>query len=190
LASIPGDKTLNLLNDAVSKNIAGAETARLLAIGFSRADRHAAIVLQALSSITGQTTTALTYALWASGELARIGRLDVIPIMREAADDSRGIVRGYARLGLAKAGQIGERELLLAADHATEYIEVLLLGIAGLYLYNGTLIGRGILATQSNHAPVWRLQGHLLRDLCAGLATGGGLPGKLLLRLLSRGDLD
>ncbi len=194
LASTPGDNSIRLLEAAVSLNLNGATEALLLGIGFSKALDQRDLVVKYLApefrGKSGGNTAA--FALWAAGELAQSDQNTFIPLLQAAAKLSEfPRLRGYAYLGMAKAGVgISESELLAAADYATNFLELLTIGIASLFSGQGQLMERGIHATQANHAPIWRLQGHLYRDVCAGLSVGLGEPGRLLLRILARGDLD
>jgi hypothetical protein len=99
------------------------------------------------------------------------------------------IGRALGWLGLVKARQpIAASDLRNAHEHATYFMESLILGISGAMIGQADLIEKGIHSTQAKHKPVWSLQGHLYRDFQNSLKTGLGPPGELLLKLLSRGD--
>jgi hypothetical protein len=76
-----------------------------------------------------------------------------------------------------------------AADLATDYVERIILGIAAAEVGNMRTLAVALHASQVNHAPIWRLDGHLRHDYRAALAAGTGEAGRILLELWKLGDL-
>jgi hypothetical protein len=197
LSSIPGENPLRLLERAVNTDIPGARSMLLLSVGLNRSHAHTDLVRHEIDHGGGEGRGIdphhhKLFALWAAGELGRDDPATFVKPLQDATRLPRApLARGYAWLGLAKAGQpITIGELQAAADYATDFVERLIVGIAGLFCGHTGLIEGAIHATQANQAPVWKLQGHLYRDFRRGLQVGLGEPGQLLLQLLNRGDLD
>ena len=197
LSSIPGEEPLQLLEQAVKEGVPGARSMFLLSVGTNRSRAHADLVLREIDNDLNEDCTVdpahhKLFALWAAGELGREDPASFTKPLQKATRLPRAPqARAYAWLGLAKAGHpIATKELQAAAGYATDFVERLIIGISGLFCGHPGLIEGAIHASQANNAPIWRLQGHLYHDFQSGLDTGLSAPGRLLLQLLARGDLD
>ena len=160
----------------------------LLSIGTNRSEVHVGVVRDALTSNSASQAT----ASWALGELARNGEAELAQLLRQQTEQSKdAVARAIAWSGLAKAGvTLGESELDEAADSATSYGELVILGIAAAQCGRLETLRKSLHSAQVNHAPIWRLEGHLSHDYRSALLAGVGEPGRIFVELLKRGDID
>jgi hypothetical protein len=129
-------------------------------------------------------------ALWSFGELAaKAGVTDLSPLER-ARDGDDPVVRGVAWLGLAKAGRVTDpSDLKRALQAATNFVERVIIGVAGAMIGYPAALEEGLHAAMLNHAPVWRLEADILGDLRSALRERCGEVGKLMHTLLEIGDV-
>lgn len=160
----------------------------LLSIGTNRSIAHTDRVRDAIATKHASLST----ACWALGELAQTGDRSLISLLRQQTEQSiEPEARAIAWLGLAKAGVAPtEAELQEVSDASTSYGELVILGSAAAHTGSFTVLEKAIHSSQRNHAPIWRLEGHLCHDYRQALQSGAGEPGRILLELWRRGDLE
>ena len=160
----------------------------LLSIGSNRSIAHTDRVRDAIATKQASLST----ACWALGELAQTGDASLIPLLRQQTEQSvEPEARAIAWAGLAKAGVVPtEAELLEVSDASTSYGELVILGIAAAQTGRLEILKRALHSSQRNHAPIWRLEGQICHDYRQALQSGAGEPGRVLLELWRRGDLE
>lgn len=195
LARIRSASATQLLEEGASLGSDYFGSMLLLSIGVNKRVDKADYVIDALRRQAGQVPHMHAaereyFAIWAAGEIGS-NNLELFVNELEGAKRSPiSLCRGHAWISLAKLGQpISSRELQDALDHSTDFVERVLLGIAGLFSGHPDVAEAGIHATQRNDAPIWRLYGFTYNDFRRGLFDKLGEPGKFMLSILDHGDL-
>jgi hypothetical protein len=162
-----------------------AESARCYAIGVNLMEAEIEYILGVVDNHEYYNLT-YHYALWTLGELAAQGNvraLDCLETEKDNKADSH--TRALSWLGIAKAGKADREGLREAADLADNFVERVILGIAGAFAEDAEVLRIGLLAASRNFAPVWRLQANIYRDLKRALKEHCGDPGNDILKLLN-----
>jgi hypothetical protein len=194
-AYIGSTAAVDRLRDSMDRNVDGARAAFLLAAGMARDMRampevEAAIKDETLSRNADWLHDERHNALWAAGELGRVdpdfGARVLKPHLVDPKDD---FGRGLAWLGLAKAGRIPSHDdLATALENAVAFFERLLIATAGGFAGEPRYLALGIRGTIENHSPLYRLLGHVEKDVRQSLIATGGAGGRALVELMDLGD--
>ena len=154
-------------------------------------NRVVAEVEELVSTVSDHSYRDLTYhyALWSLGELAAAGSEPALEcLLTEKENKHDGHTRALAWLGLAKSGWSDAAELKDAAEIADDFVERVVLGIAGAITGDVEVLEIGLLAGTRNLATTSRLQANIYRDLTRALKDNWGEVGGDILRLLNSGN--
>jgi TIR domain len=185
IAAMGSRESYSRIEDLSADPLAAA--ARCYAIGVNCLEAEIDHILHVVDQ-HGYYQLTYHYALWSLGELAAQGNARALARLEtEKNDKADGHTRALSWLGIAKAGRADKEGLKEAADLADEFVERVILGIAGALVEDIEVLERSLLASSRNLAPIWRLQSNIYRDLRRALKEHWADPGNNILKLLDCG---
>jgi hypothetical protein len=195
MAYIKSENTATVLEKYLRAGFLEAREAMVLTIGINKEMKYLAFLINELSG-NNLNATALNYAIWSMGELARddpslaerylLEWTNVSDNKYSINKDSIGICRGLAWLGLVKSGiNIKEEDFKIALESSTYYLEELIISLAASIAGYQTYFEKGLHATQLTSGPIWMLESYLLTEVKFVMQNKTGIGGQNLLKLLA-----